>query len=348
MSNLRMTALARVPEFLLKWAEEQGADGDALAERAGMDRGAFVDPDARIPITQLWNLWRVMIEEFPDPDLGLTIGGLSNIRDFGLVGYTILYSPTLAEALHQMARYSRIVNEITPFVIRESSKGSILVSESFPRFDLMRHPVDIRLAWALTAVREAVGSKITPVETGFPYRRPASIAKHTRLFRSSLKFDQPEASLVFRSEDLSLPVVAGDPVLVRYLDQLADKVLESLEGNTTFSDQVRKEIWSDLSSGKTTLKRVASRLGVSSRSLQRRLTEDSTTFGAELESIRSDMARRLLKDQSLAVCELAFLLGYSEPSSFYRAFRRWEHVSPDAYRRAHRRIASHASSDSGP
>jgi AraC-like DNA-binding protein len=275
-----------------------------------------------------------MIEEFQEPDLGLVIGGTANIRDFGLVGYTIYYSPTLAEALHHITRYSRIVNEVAQFAIRESAIGAKLASEISPRFDALRHPVDVRLAWALTAVREAVGSKITPIEAGFPYSRPASTVEHTRLFRSDLKFDQPEASLVFRTEDLSRPVVAGDPELVRYLERLADKVLESLSENSTVADQVRKEIWSDLSSGKTTVQRIAARLGVSSRSLQRRLKEEGTTFGAEFELLRSDMARKLLQDRSLAVCELAFLLGYSEVSSFYRAFRRWEKVSPHEYRRA--------------
>jgi len=299
-----------------------------------MDRGVPVDLDARIPVSKVWNLWQVMIEEFPDPDLGLVIGGTSDIRDFGLVGYTIYHSSTLADALHLMTRYSRIVTEIAAFEIREHARGATLVSENSPRFDVLRHPVDVRMAWALTAVREAVGSKITPIEAGFPYPRPASVAEHTRLFQSALRFDQPEATLVFRSEDLSRPVVAGDPQLVGYLEQLANKVLEALSKNSTFGDQVRKEIWSDLSSGKTTVQRIAARLRVSSRSLQRRLKEEGTTFGAELESLRSDMARKLLQDRSLAVCEVAFLLGYSEASSFYRAFRRWEQVSPHEYRQA--------------
>ena len=332
MSTVRLTALARVPEVLLKWADGQGADGNALARRAGIDRGALLDPDARVPVSQIWNLWGAMIEEFPGSDLGLIIGTSADTRDFGLVGYTIYYSPTLFDALQHLVRYSRIVSEIAAFVIRDSANGATLASEYFPRFDVLRHPVDVRMAWALTVLRGTVGTEITPIEAGFPYPRPASVAEHIRVFRSALKFDQPEASLVFRSEDLSRPVVEGDPALVRYLDQLADKVLESLGENATFVDQVRKEIWSDLSSGKTTVKRIASRLGVSSRSLQRRLTEKGTTFGAELESLRSDMARELLQDRSLAVCEVAFLLGYAEVSSFYRAFRRWEHVSPHAYR----------------
>lgn len=334
MPTPRMTVLARLPEFFLRWADSQGTDGGELARRAGINRGVPADLDARIPIDKIWNLWQVMIEEFPDPDLGLLIGSTSDVRDFGLVGYTIYYSPTLADALNHIARYSQIVNEIAEFEIRESAKGAALVSKHFPRFDVLRHPVDARMTWALTALREAVGSEIKPVEAGFPYPRPASTAALTRVFRSTLKFDQPESSLVFRKEDLSRPVVAGDPELLGYLKQLADSVLESLSENATFADKVRREIWSDLSSGKTNVKHIASRLGVSSRSLQRRLREEGTSFGAELDSFRSDMARKLLEDRTIAIYDVAFLLGYSEASSFSRAFKRWEQSAPDEYRQA--------------
>jgi AraC-like DNA-binding protein len=329
-----MTALARIPAFMLNWAEARGADGDALARRADVDRGSFDDLDARIPIDKIWNLWHIMIEEFPEPDLGLIMAATLDIREFGLVGYTIYYSPTLADGLHHIARYSRIVNDVLRFMVLEKADRTTLASENFPRFDMLRHPVDVRMAWALVAAREVVGSQITPIVARFPYPRPASVIEHTRLFRCEMKFDQPEAALEFRKEDVARPVVAGDPGLVRYLDQLAEQVLSSIEDNMTFADAVRREIWSDLSSGKTTVSRIASRLSTSARSLQRKLKEESTTFAAELESLRRELAQKLLKDRSLAICEVAFLLGYAEASSFYRAFHRWENVSPYEYRQA--------------
>jgi AraC-like DNA-binding protein len=319
---------------MLKWAEAQGADGDALARQAGIDRRSFADPDARISIDKIWNLWHALIELYPDAAIGLDMGSTSDIREFGLVGYSIYYSPTLAEGLDHICRYSRIVNEIMGFVTRERADRTVLASENSPRFDMLRHPVDVRMAWALSAAREVVGSQITPLEAGFPYRRPSSVTEHARVFRCPLKFDQPEAFLAFRAEDVARPIVAGNPELVRYLDQLADTVLSSLDERITFVDNVRREIWADLSSGKTTVGRIATRLGTSSRSLQRRLREEGTTFGAELESLRRDLARTLLRDRTLAVCEVAFLLGYSEASSFYRAFRRWENVSPFQFRQA--------------
>jgi len=334
MSSLKLTALVRVPQILLAWADDRGLDSQELARLAGIDRSELSDPDSRVPVNQIWNLWRVLIGETQDADLGLHIGSTIHIRDFGLVGYGVYYSMSMGEALDRLARYSRIVNEIVVFDLVAGADRAKLVSENVPRFDAMRHPIDIRLSWTLSAIREITGEGIVPVEVDFPYARPTSVAEHKRIFRTKLEFDQPAATMAFRNEDLHRSVEAGDRTLSHYLDQLADEVLGALSRNSTFVDRVRSSIWTDLSTGKTSVQRIAKRLSVSSRSLQRQLAEEGTTFSAELESLRGQMARRLLQDRRHAVCEVAFLLGYSEPSSFYRAFRRWESVSPYEYRRA--------------
>jgi AraC-like DNA-binding protein len=333
MPSLPATALARVPAIMLKWAEGQGVDPKALAGRVDLDRQLLKDPDTRVPVSKVWDLWQILIELFPDPVLGLEMGSRLHVREMGLVGYSIYYSSTLAEALHHIARFSRIVNETMVFHAREGAEGMRISSSTIPRFDMLRHPVDARMAWTLKALREAVGAEIVPSEADLPYPRPDDVGPYSRFFRCTPRFDQPEASMTFRKEDLARPVAASDPELVRYLDQLAESVLESLGRGATFLDRVRKEIWTDLSSGKTSVGRIAHRLGVSSRSLQRRLTDEGTSFSAEFEALRREMARKLLQDRSLAVCEVAFLLGYAEASSFYRAFRRWEKVSPFEFRR---------------
>ena len=127
--------------------------------------------------------------------------------------------------------------------------------------------------------------------------------------------------------------MAADETLTGYLDQLAEGVARALSESVTFRQRVCRAIWSDLSGGKPSVQQVASRLGVSTRTLQRRLEEEGTSFAQELDRLRQDLATRLLQDRSLAVYEVAFLLGYAEPSTFYRAFRRWKNVSPHEFRR---------------
>lgn len=334
MSPLEMTALARVPLHVLRWSEEHGLERGELLNLSGIAESELADPDARVPVSKLWNLWRVLMEKIPDRRLGLHIGESSRIRDFGLVGYSIYYSRNLEVALHRVARYSRIVSEVVVIhLIREETQAKLVI-ENTPRFDEMRHPVDAKLSWTLAVAREVTGTEIAPLEVRFPYPRPPDTTEYQRVFCAPLRFDQPEAMLVFREEDLARSVVAADETLSGYLDRLAEEVLKSLSESVSFTDRVRREIWSDLSSGRPSVKRVSSQLGVSPRTLQRRLEEEGTTFAAELDSLRHEMATRLLQDRKLAVYEVAFLLGYSEPSTFYRAFRRWKRLSPHEFRRS--------------
>jgi AraC-like DNA-binding protein len=136
-----------------------------------------------------------------------------------------------------------------------------------------------------------------------------------------------------RARDVGRRVIAPDVTLAGYLDQLAEQVLRSLgERRGTSVEATARAVWARLSSGKPNLRQTAIAMGISGRTLQRRLSEDGTSFELVLDDLRRDQSISLLHDRSLAVDEVAFLLGYSEPSTFYRAFRRWHGVTPGKYR----------------
>jgi AraC-like DNA-binding protein len=328
-----MTGLARIPLNLLNGAEKYDLDRNELAVLAGLSPEELNDPDARIPLGKVWTLWRLMIERIPDQALGLHLGMQTSVRDLGLVGYAVYHSRTLREAFARIARYSRIVNEALILHLVEGEDRGKLVIEKATRLDALTHPIDARLASAVAIAREVTGIRIVPLEVGLPHPRPADISEHQRYFSCPLIFDQPESVLVLSRTDLDRPVVSADDTLTGYLDQLADDMLKSLDETVTFRERVRRAIWFDLSGGKPSVRQVAMQLGVSARTLQRRLEENNTSFAVELDTLRHEMAVRLLQDHTLAVYEVAFLLGYSEPSTFYRAFRRWKRLSPQEYRR---------------
>ncbi len=332
MSSIELTGLARIPLLILERAEDFGLDAGQLANAAGFGDGDLSDPDARVPITRLWNLWRVFIDRTSDPALGLHLGMGVRLKEFGLVGYTMLNSRTVFDAMRRLGRYSRIINETLEASVRLAPDRVNVVLGHNPRLDALRHPVDARLAALVTVARELSGHEIAPVETRFCYPAPQRVSDHRRHFRSELLFDSPNAALVFRRQDLELSVAAADKALSRYLDRYADTVLESLGGSGSFVEQVRRAVWSHLSGGPPSLQQTAATLGVSVRTLQRRLREEGTSFATVLDDFRKEMALGLLRDRTLAVYEVAFLLGYSDPSTFYRAFRRWEGIPPHEFR----------------
>src|SRR5215475_10405603 len=203
-----------------------------------------------------------------------------------------------------------------------------------PALRAFRPAADFRLAALLALCREIAAAPIAPLTVQLPYVLRAPVREYERFYRAPLEFGALATAFLLRNDDLARPVVSSDATLTGYLDQLAEQLLAALGGGDTLRDQVCRLLWSELSAGVPGLEGVGRVLGMSPRTLQRRLREEGTTFRAVLTQVRHDLARPLLGDGRLAVAEVAFLLGYEDPSAFHRAFRRWSGRSPRAFRRA--------------
>ena len=320
--------------IVLDRAEAMGLDRQVVMRRAKISRADLEDPDARVPESTVWKVWREVIHCLPEIPVGIRMGAETSVREFGLVGYSMVHSTDLHQALRRLMRYGRIISEGIRYTLRVEENQAEVQIEGSPQLDSLRHPIDARAAALMRTIREITQVEITPVEMWFPYPRPDDTAEHERLFRCPLIFGNAESRIVLRKADLALPVTHADDTLSGYLDRLATEMLQSLANRGSLVDRMRRAIWMELSGGRPTIERISSVLGVSARTLQRRLAQKGTSFADELEKMRRDMAARLLEDRNLAVTEVAFLLGYSEPSTFYRAFRRWKGVTPLEFRRA--------------
>jgi AraC-like DNA-binding protein len=244
------------------------------------------------------------------------------------------YSGTVEAALTRLARYDRIVAESLVVHLDAGAGGTWVRVDAEPALQAFRPAADARLAALLSVCREIAGAPLAPLTVQLPYRRPSDVKDYEKFFRAPLEFGAPATALLLGQDDLARPVSSSDEVLTGYLDQLAQQLLTGLGAEHTIRDRVRRLLWSSLSDGVPDLDEVARRLGMSPRTLQRRLRDEGTTFAAVLRGIRQDMAPPLLRDGRLAVSEVAFLLGYEDPGSFQRAFRRWAGRSPRAFRRA--------------
>ena len=332
--KLSPTVLTRVPINLLKQAEHLGADRRELMGKAGISPPELRDPESRIPSIKVWWLWQELIRQVPDPALGIRLGETRRDPSWsGLVGYTLSFSRTVGEALDRLARYSRIVAETVGVSLeaREDRTGVALVAD--PQFELLRHPIDNRLASILRIVRDLSDKPVAPLAVDLPYPKLRDLSEHRRFFQAPLHFGAPRAVLYLRPADLRLPIVHADDTLVGYLDRLAGQQLKEL-GAGTMTERVGRMLWSELSGGIPSLPRIAARLGVSTRSLQRQLQSEGNPLRRLLDQFRREMAVRLGRLRTLSVDEIAFLLGYADSGSYHRAFRRWYRTSPRALRRA--------------
>ncbi|MCU0254469.1 MAG: AraC family transcriptional regulator [Acidobacteria bacterium] len=332
MSTHDPTAIARLPLFIARGTVRFGLDPDTLLRDAGFRETELADADSRVPIAKLRRLWTLIGERVPDPAVGMLVAENRVMRDLGLVTYTMRLSESLGEALRRLARYSQVVAEDLIVVLRRrADRAEIELQRAF-LYDPLRLPVDFRLYALLSGIRLAVQRDLLPLEAHFPYPAPDDTATHRRLFRCPLHFGEKSPRLVLRGSDLELPIATADPTLLGYLDRLAEQARQELSRDGSTADGVRRVLWQEMPGGRAAIGSIAARLGLSGRSLQRRLAEEGTSYKEVLDSFRRGMARRLLHERDVAIYEVAYLLGYSDPSAFHRAFRRWHGDSPRKFR----------------
>jgi AraC-like DNA-binding protein len=318
----------RVVGHLIDLGVAAGIRHDTLRDAAGVTDEDLRDPDARVPLAAEIALWQTLARHISDPEFGVRAGGAHLLRTMGLVGYVARFSGTLRGALRRVERYSRVFTEAVEFRLEEGRR-EIALARAHPALGPGQALAEgYRLAAVLSASRELTGVDIVPTEVTFTYPQPSSTTAHSQYFRCPLHFGAATARVVFRPTDLDLPVMGADETLAGYLSKYAEQVLASLVQGETVRHRARAAIWSGLADGPPALKHVAGVLRMPPRTLQRRLAAEGTSLHLEIEEIRKTMAIAVLRDRSMAVEDVAFLLGYSAPSTFFRSFKRWTGTTP--------------------
>ena len=317
---------------ILRVAEQQGLSRRSLLSAAGLTEDQIRDPDSRIPVERTLRLWRHLANSIDDPDLGLKVGNTFHLREAGVVGYTMMHSELLLGALKRVVRFAKLFNQRADLTLDPLGDRWRLQAQQQPLIPNFRQPIDEGIAGLMSGFREIVGRNVVAAEIHFNYSQPENTFEHRRLLGSNLVFDQPHAAIFLWDRDVQSRTTEPDPSLTRYMDELAEIHLEALPRVDTYSAKVQHAVWPHLSEGLPTIDEVALQLAVSTRSLQRRLREEDTSFAQVVDTLRQDKAKLLLKDPNLPIYEVGYLLGYSDPSTFHRAFRRWLDTSPSQFR----------------
>ena len=328
------SGLARLVLLHLAHAARWGVSRVELLREARLDEAQLRDPDARVPRTAIVRLWHAVAARGPTRRSGCASAPQPAP---GSSGSSATRSPSARPSgrrCTRLTRYDRLLSDALVVALEAEDAGTWVRLDVEPALRAFRPAADFRLAAVLAVCREIAAAPITPLTVQFPYRRPADVRAYARFYRAPLAFGALATAFLLRPDDLARPVVASDATLTGYLDPLAAQRLAGLGGEDTLRDRVRRLLWAALSEGVPALEGVGRGLGLSPRTLQRRLRAEGTTCTAVLTQLRHDLALPLLRDGRLAVAEVAFLLGYEDPSAFHRAFRRWARRSPRAFRRA--------------
>ena len=319
---------------LLEAIEGAGGEVGAILQACGLDRSVFANRDAFIDTILYARLLAEVARQTGDDCFGLHFGEHYNPKNIGPLIYVVLNSPIVRAGIENVERYLAVHNQGAKwFLSFERERAYIRYELKDMRMEELRQYNELAMAVALNTLCLMVGSRWRPVEVQFAHPEPASITEHLRVFGAPILFDCPTAGFVIDRELLERQVPAADPRLYGILQRYLERVLEEMPPEDDLLESARRSIGELMRDGDPTLVRVAKKMALSPRTLERRLKERGTSFKMLVADTRRRFAINYLKDANNTFTQIAFLLGYSEVSAFNRAFKRWTRQTPLAYQR---------------
>lgn len=330
---MALTYSAPAVDITLKIIESFGIDPDPLLRELAIDPGLVSDPNARFRYTQIDDLWYKAVERVGDETFGLRAARYWHPSHLGALGYAWLSSSSLRTALNRFARYMRVLTEGAELELRETDDifSVVLSYKEISRQQSTR--TDSFMAMLVAMIRCNYGDDFHPLSVSFSHPAPADSGPYYELFRCPVYFEAEENSFDLSVEDVDKRLRGSNPQLAQLNDQVMIEYLARLDKDNVI-ERVKAEILNQLPSGRISDSTVAEALYLNVRTMQRRLQQEGTTFKTLLNEVRQDLADTYIRDSRLTLNEISFLLGFSEISSFSRAFKRWKGKAPSAYRRA--------------
>lgn len=288
-----------------------------------------------VTTAQIFAIWRTIRELAADPTMGWKFMSQVETDQYHPTLMAALHARTYRESIERLARYKRLCSaeefQITP------EGDEVLIEVSWPFAEQEEPPallIDAVFALVLELGRRGTKTKLSPkrVELTRPAERKNGFLEY---FGCPIKYRSAQNVLVVRAVDLERPFLTHNEELLQMLAPQFENQLKEGRTKQSILEQVKWVLKRLLSGSRPDLLMVAKELGMSDRTLQRRITDEGTTFRQLLNDTRHELVRQYLSDGSVEITEAAFLIGYEDPNSFYRAFRSWEGTTPAEWRAAH-------------
>lgn len=326
------STLGSVAGLIARALHTCGCEPEPLFREAGIDIKELARPSARFPVSRMQHLWQLAAERTGDACFGLTAAAQFQPAALHGLGLAWLTSDTLRDALTRLARYSRMISTAASITLQDTPEGIELVvlppAES-PEF--VHAALDAGMAVFLRMCRTTGGSEITPVRVTLMRPEPDCADRFSEEFRAPITYGADANILLFDREHVDAVLPNANPELARINDQAVVDYLARFD-RESITLRVRAKIIEQLPDGTPNQGAIADSLHVSLRSLQRRLKGENTNYKSLLETTRQELAVHYIRHSERTIGEITYLLGFSEPSNFARAFKRWTGRSPADFR----------------
>lgn len=324
--------LARLPFNMLDGLQRAGINLEEVAALAGLQTD-----DLRKPLTteQADRVFIVMYEKAANPAAGLFVG-LQPMRSelFGVVGFAGMLSSSFGAALARISRYNALVSSCQIDLHQGDDECEARIRYDGPLRPYSRARLDIQMGTLLMFGRTFTEHRIIPVRVTLK-EQPSYHAMYAGAFGCPALFDQPHDSIVFRRADIDLPLISANQRVAAMFEAAAELDLQAYEATRSGTAAAVREILEQQLHGDVPdIESVSRALFLSARTLQRRLAEEGVRFSTLLDEVRLEMAQRYLAAGRATLTEIAYLLGFSEPNSFFRSFKRWTGKTPADFRQA--------------
>jgi AraC-like DNA-binding protein len=309
-----------------------GLNGMDLARRAGINPALFGVVESGVLVKEIVKLWELAAAESGDSTIGLRAAQGFRPSSMDATGYAMMSSPTLMAALERAVRYlGALTSASSARLIRTDAGHCLEINLMTGIIDVQRQNHEFALFGTLKFLRWIAGQDLVPTRVEFMHPKPSDTTIYVDAFGIPPIFNSTHLALSFSEDDVARVLITANAQLEPVHDQAAEQRMAQL-GTARNTLMVRQLVVQSLPDGEPTRDNVAGKMGISSRTLQRRLQEEGQTFHEILDDVRHNLASRYLGNEKISLSDVANLLGFSDQSSFTRAAHRWFNESPSRIR----------------
>lgn len=333
MPMLSQSVVATAVTALLDVAVLKGAPRRLLMDRAGLTENILADPDGRVPLACFADLMKAGQELTGDPALALHFGETVDVSEIAIGSVAAVMSSTFEDIFRSMNRYARLGVDVATSdggdrMALERSEGRLWIVDRRANPNAFPELTESTFARIVCSTRRSRGDVAPFQAVSFTHPAPSYKKEYERIFQVPLTFGAKQNAIAIDDRVLALRRRSAIPSTVaRAVRIRADGLLRDLEAGKTFRGRIEDLLSSALPIGEANVSMIAHRLALSRHTLLRRLKAEGVTFDEVLESLRKRMAAQLLEGGA-TVMQTAHRLGYSDPASFSRAFKRWTGFAP--------------------
>jgi AraC-like DNA-binding protein len=325
-----------VPFLVAAVARTRGIDPEPLLRAAGLELEAHPSADEHVDIERYLELWRRLVKVLPDPGFPLQVASTFQLEDHELFGFLAISCETLGQAYERTATYRALYSVGARWELQLDPGATRLIWYPWPGDPCdvgYRAAMDFAVADMANAIHHLGSTGPRPTAVRLVHDSAGGTAAFAAHYGVAPTFASPLYELVYGPDLATIRVRTFNSRLRDYFDAECRQLLDKLGTGTSMVEQVRKKLVGAMDGGETSIETIAKALGVSPRSLQRRLADEGTRYNDLLADIRAEFAKRYLARGTVSASEVAFLIGFTEPPAFFKAFKRWTGMTPREFQR---------------